>query len=266
MRKALALIRANWLTALSYRLETFFSFLSLFVGIIPLYFISRALQPMMSGIIRSEAPEYFGFVVVGLVTFSFVGAAVSALHGSLGGEIGTGSFEALLATPTPLISLLAGMVGQSFSMTTLRAIMALVFSTVFGAHLIWSGVPAALLALVLTILAYLPFGIMAGALVLAFRTTGPFPGGLLALSGLLGGVYYPTQVVPSWLQGVSVFVPLTYGLRALRRSLLDGAPLSASAQDLLVLAGVSAVLLVVSLLMFAWALRYAKRVGTLAQY
>ena len=266
MRKVLAIVRANWLTTLSYRLETFFSFIGLFIAVVPLYFISRALQPMMSSVIKSEAPEYFGFLMVGLLTFSFVQTSVNALHGSLGGEISTGSFEALLATPTSFVTLLAGMTGQAFSMTSIRALVALLFATAFGAHVIWSSAPAALLVLVLIVLSYLPFGIMAASLVLAFRTTGPFPGGLLAVSGLLGGVYYPTQVVPSWLQQVSVFVPLTYGLRALRRSLLDGAPLASSAGDILVLMAGSAVLFAVSIVMFAAALRYAKRMGTLAQY
>jgi ABC-2 type transport system permease protein len=266
MRKSLAIIRANWLTSLSYRLETFFSFLSLILGMVPLYFISRALQPMMSNVIRAEAPEYFGFIVIGLLTFTFVQASVGTLHGALGGEISTGSFEALMATPTSLIWLLLGMVGQAFSMTMLRAVYCIVFASFFGAHFVWSGLPSAALALLITCLVYLPFGIMAASLVLAFRTTGPFPGGLLAISGLLGGVYYPTQVIPAWLQGMSVIVPLTYGLRAVRRSILDGAPLSASASDLLLLLAASAVLFTIGLAMFTWALRFAKRAGTLAQY
>jgi hypothetical protein len=55
-------------------------------------------------------------------------------------------------------------------------------------------------------------------------------------------------------------------LKALRRSLLDGAPLSASVPDLTVLLAMTAVGFAVSLVAFSWALRYAKRAGTLAQY
>lgn len=266
MRKTLALIRASWLTSLSYRLETFFSFLSLLAGMVPLYLISKALQPMMSNVIASEAPEYFGFVLIGLLSFTFVQASVSSLHGALGGEISSGSLEALLATPTPLIWLLLGMVGQSFSMTIIRTVYCMIFATAFGTHFIWSGLPTALLALLLIILVYLPFGIIAAALVLAFRTTGPFPAAVTTFSGLLGGVYYPSHVVPSWLEGVSALVPLTYGLRAVRRSILDGAPFSASASDLLLLLTAAAVMLTISLSVFVAALRYAKRMGTLAQY
>ena len=266
MNKVLALIRANWLTALSYRLETFFSFLGLFVGVVPLYFVSRALQPMMAAAIKAEAPDYFGFLIVGGIAFSFIRTSVNGLHGALSGEISTGSFEALLGTPTPLAALLAGMIGQAMSMNVIRVVFILVFGGLFGLHVVWSGIPAGFGILLLIILSYLPFGIFAAALVLGFRATGPFPSAILVGSALLGGVYYPTQVIPSWLERLSVLVPLKYGLRSLRRSVLDGAPLMASVPDLAVLIGLTVVGFAVSLTAFAWALRYSKHAGTLAQY
>jgi ABC-2 type transport system permease protein len=266
VRKVGALIRASWLTAFSYRLDTFFSFIGLIVAIVPLYFVSHALQPIMANNIRAEAPEYFGFLMVGIITFTFIQTAVTGLHGALGTEIATGSLEALLGTPTPLPSLLIGFVGQPFTMTLLRAMFLILFAWLLGAHVVWQSAIAAALVLVIIVISYVPFGVFAAALIMAFRTTGPFPTGVLTLSALLGGVYYPTQVIPSWLEQCSKFVPLTYGLRSLRRSLLDGAPLSASSADLLVLTAATAVMMVGSAAAFLWALNYAKRAGTLAQY
>lgn len=266
MRKVLALVRANWLTALSYRVNMFFTFSGLLVSVVPIYFVGHALQPMMAPNIRAESPEYFAFLVVGIVTYSFVQTSVNSLHGSLSGEISSGSFEALVSTPTPLPALLLGMIGQAFSMTSLRALVLSVAAVAFGAHVVWSGVIPALLILGLIVLSYLPFGILAASLVLAFRATGPFPGAITTGSMLLGGVYYPTQVIPAWIVGFSKFIPLTYGLRSLRRSLLDGAPLSASAADLSIVAAGTAVLMAASLVAFVKALSYAKHSGTLTQY
>ena len=266
MRKVLAIVRANWLTALSYRLETFFTFLGIFVAIIPVYFVSHALQPLMATSIRSEAPEYFGFLMVGWVAFSFANTSVNALPGALGGEISTGSFEALLGTPTPLVTLLTGMIGQAMSMNVIRATVIVLFGCLFGLNIVWSSALAGAGILLMIILSYLPFGIFAAALILGFRTTGPFPTVVLTGSALLGGVYYPTQVIPSWIERLSVLVPLKYGLKSLRRTLLDGAPLSASLADLGVLAGLTCVGLALSLLAFSLALRYSKKAGTLAQY
>ena len=238
----------------------------LFIIVVPAYFVSHALQPMMASTIKSEAPEYFGFLMIGWVAMSFVVTAVGALPGSLGGEISTGSFEALLGTPTPLIAILFGMVGQALSMNVIRATVILGFGALFGLHIVWSSALTGVGILILILLSYMPFGIFSAALVLGFRTTGPFPSAVLAATALLGGVYYPTQVIPSWLARLTALVPLKYGLKSLRRTLLDGAPLTASIPDLAILIGLTAVGFAVSLAAFSWALRFAKRAGTLAQY
>jgi ABC-2 type transport system permease protein len=99
-----------------------------------------------------------------------------------------------------------------------------------------------------------------------FRTTGPLPKAVIGLSGFLGGVYYPTHIIPSWLHSISAALPLTYGLRALRRVLLEGAPLRSVAADVAILAAFAVVLCALAMLTFTLALRDAKRTGSLAQY
>ena len=174
--------------------------------------------------------------------------------------------EALLATPTPLPLLFAGLIGFPLLWTIVRGAITLGAAWVLGAHVAWDrGLPA-LGIVALIVLAHLPFAILTASLVLAFKTAGPFSRGVLTVSAFLGGVYYPTQVIPSWLHDLSAFLPLTYGLRALRRTLLDRASLGAVASDVAVLAGFAVVLLAASLAAFSWALRYARRAGTLAQY
>ena len=266
MREAMALIRARWLVVLSYRLQLMFSTLGVIVSIVPIYFISRALQPTMAGKISGEGQEYFAFLVLGLITLGFVTTATSALHASFSTDIGNGSLEAVLATPISMPALLTGMLGQAFTWTLIRTTMLLMGAWLLGAQIVWSKALLTALVLTLTVLAYVPFGIVAAALVLAFRSTGPVPAAIVAGSMMLGGVYYPTSVIPSWLAAASALVPLTYGLRSIRRLFIDGAPFSAVAGDLMVLAGFTVVLFVVSLMFFAWAFRHARYAGTLAQY
>jgi|SRR5688572_23854166 ABC-2 type transport system permease protein len=266
MREAMALIRARWLVVLSYRLQLMFSTLGVIVSIVPIYFISRALQPTMAGKISGEGQEYFAFLVIGLITLGFVTTATSALHASFSTDIGNGSLEAVLATPISLPALLTGMLGQAFTWTLIRTAMLLMGAWLLGAQIVWSKALLTGLVLALTVLAYVPFGIIAAALVLAFRSTGPVPAAIVAGSMLLGGVYYPTSVIPSWLAATSALVPLTYGLRSIRRLFIDGVPLAAVAGDVLILAGFTVVLFAVSLAFFAWAFRHARFAGTLSQY
>jgi ABC-2 type transport system permease protein len=234
--------------------------------VVPVFFVSKALQPIMADKIRFEGSQYFAFLLVGMISMSFIADAVNAVPTAINTGIGNGTLEALLATPTRLSVLLAGLSGYSFTWTAIRASLMLLAGSLLGASVSWAQVPAALVVLALVILSYLPFGILASSLVVAFRSTGPLTPGILLVSSLLGGVYWPTHVIPSWIERVSDAVPLTYGLRALRRVLLEGMPLSAVWHDLAVVLGMTAVLLTVSLYVFTWALRYARRTGTLAHY
>lgn len=266
MREVLALMRASWLTATSYRLNMAFSILALLVTVVPLYFVANALQPLMGQAISNEGGHYFGFLVIGTVAFSLLTAAVTALPGAVGSGIRSGTLEALLATPARLPAILGGLVGHTILWTALRCLVLVGFGLVLGVRVEWGNILLASGIVAMIVLAYLPVGLGAAALVLAFRTTGPLPQGVLIASGMLGGVYYPTHVIPSWIEGFSYVIPLTYGLRALRRTLLDGVPFAAVAGDIGVLAAFVVVLSAAGAGAFAVAIRHARRRGTLAQY
>jgi ABC-2 type transport system permease protein len=266
MREAAALIRASWTTALSYRLSMVFSIMSLLATVLPLYFVAGALQPVMAKSIAAQGGEYFPFLLVGMIGYLFITTAVNAVPGAISSGISTGTLEALLSTRAPLPALLAGLTGYSFIWTAVKSLVLIAAGLVLGMPLVWSSALTSVLILVLIVLAYLPFGLISAALILAFRTTGPLSSVVLILSGLLGGVYYPTQVIPSWIQRLSDVIPLTYGLRALRQTLIEGAPFSAVANDVVTLVGFVIFLTAVSLFALTEALRYARRSGTLAQY
>lgn len=266
MSQVLALTLAGWQTALSYRVQTVTRVIGLLVSVVPIYFVAEALQPTMAGVIEGEGGHYFGFVLLGLVCFTFISVAVNSLPRAIQSGVRTGTLEALFATPTRLPALLAGMTGYNFSWTALRMILVVAFAVVLGARVVPAGIVPSLFILALIVAAYIPFGIVAAAGVIAFRTAGPFPQAIITVSTLLGGVYYPTHVIPSWLEGISGLIPLTYGLRALRRSLLEGAPLASIAGDILILIAFTVLLLLVSVGVFLMAFRYARRSGTLAQY
>jgi ABC-type multidrug transport system permease subunit len=102
-------------------------------------------------------------------------------------------------------------------------------------------------------------------MVLAFRTAGPLPPAIITASTLLGGVYYSTSVIPSWLQQLSSWIPLTYSLRALRRGLLLGESPAAVAGDLAHAALFAAAGMALGLGSLAIALRHARHAGLLTR-
>lgn len=266
MGEFLGLTRAGWLGAVSYRVNLMFSLLGLGVSIVPLYFVAQALQGVAAGSIQAEGGQYFGFVVVGLATFTMITTVLVGLPMAISGAISSGVLEAMLATPARLPGLVLGLIGYELSWASVRALLMIVISVVLGSRVSLTGIPVSLLALALVLTAYLGLGLGLAGMVLVFRTIGPLGSGLLGASALLGGVYYSTSVIPSWIQHLSIFVPLTYGLRAIRRSLLSGASLPAVTSDLLVLGGMSLLLLLAGAAAFQGGLRHARREGSLGQY
>lgn len=266
MRSIVALMRVQWLTFVSYRLNVLFSLAGLVALLIPVYLVSRSLQPLVAASIAEEGAVYFGFLVTGIAVMQVVGVSMRSLPAALSSGISTGTLEALFATPTPLPQLLAGMMGHGLLWSMLRSSLLILGLLLFGGSIVPAGIPAALVAFGLLLLAHIPLGILLGAGVLVFRTTGPLGPALLGAFSLLGGVYYSTSVIPDSLRPLASIVPLTYGLRAFRRSLLAGESWPAIASDIAILAGFALALMALSLYVFAISLRHARRAGTLAQY
>ena len=265
MHKAWALVRSNWLAATSYKLSFMFSFGSLILSVVPIFFISGALQNTMANVIKGQGDQYFAFLVVGLIALNVVSSAVNALPSGLQTATSTGTLEALLATPTSISAMLAGISGYEVLLSLLRGFVMLVAAGFFGAHVAWLQLGASVPIIALVVLAHLPIAIVTAALVLAFRTRGPLPQIVMLASTFLGGVYYPTTVIPGWIESISAFLPLTYGLKALRIVLLEGRSLVAVWREVSILLGFTVVTLAASAVAFRAALAYARRVGNLAQ-
>ena len=266
MRKILSMIRLDAFTRASYRVRVLSSIVGLFAMLIPVYFVTAALDPMMRNSIAGQGRNYFAFVLTGLIVLRYCDTTVNALPRAVDSAIRTGTLEALFATPTAPIVIFLGMIGFQFLWTTGEALILLTAGAVLGAHISILHLAAGGFILGLLLLTYFAFGLLGVAFILEFRTTGPILTGVVTLSILLGGVYYPTHAIPARFQFLAAAVPMTYGLRALREVTLTGQSLEAVASDLGILCIFLGVLLPGSWILVRRALLRARKTGSLAQY
>lgn len=266
MRAVMGLTRASWRTAKSYRVSFALSFVSLLVTIVPVYFVANALQPFMATVIAEEGREYFGFVLLGTAMLALASPALTSFASSVSGGLSSGFFEALLVTPTSLPALFAGQTGYALIWAVGRMALLIVAGLFLRVELHWLRLPEALIVTVLLLAAYSGLGLVAAAMVVSFRTNAAIPQGVLVLSTVLGGVYFPSGVLPPAIAPIAEWVPLTLGLRALRQTLLLGYPFSSIGGDLLQLAGIATVCLAAGTLAIRWSFSYARHTGSLSQY
>jgi ABC-2 type transport system permease protein len=266
MYKIAEMIRASFMIAKSYKLNLLFSVVGLFVTTIPFYFAAHALQPMMGKVVQQQGGDYFGFVLLGLIAISLLTTSLTGVYQSVSGSVTSGWLEAQMGTSTGMPVLLVGMASYDLIWTLLRVTILLLFGWVLGVHVHWSGLALGVPVLLLLCLAYFGLGLVLASMFLVFRTIGPAQSVIVTASILLGGVYYPTETIPSWIQSLSVVVPMTYGLRAVRQLVLDGAPSLDVMRDVSVMALIAAVCLSIGALAFRAAFNYSRKRGTLSQY
>lgn len=266
MREIAAFVRQDYLTAMSYRLSSALSLVTLLATVVPIYYVSGALQPVMAQSISTHGSDYFSFLLVGLVAMQLLLVALNTLPSAIGTALRTGTLEAMFVTPIRLPTLLVGMMSYKLLWAFVQALVMVAVGLLLGAHLHGARVLPALAVLALVLIAYASIGILATAMQLVFRTSGPLLTVALVGSNLLGGVYFPTEVIPSWMRYLSYVTPLTYGLRAMRRLVLTDLPMSAVITDVAVLAGIAALFLAVGVVALDGALRYGRRTGSLSHY
>jgi ABC-2 type transport system permease protein len=266
MRKVGALLRAGFLTATSYRMNILMTVSLVAFQVVPTYYIGRTLQPFMAPSISGEGSDFFTFLIIGTAAYMFLAMAVDALPRAVSDGISTGTLEALFGAPVSRAALVVGLSGYELLWTVTKVAVLLAVAGLLGAQIAWERLPVVAPIFGLIVLSYAAVGLVAASLIIAFRRAGPVQAIVVVLSGVLGGVTYPTTMIPDWIRQVSDVIPLTYGLRAIRRLVIDEQPLSAAAADVSVLSMMTAVGLAFGSLCFVMSLRYARRTGGLAQY
>ena len=136
----------------------------------------------------------------------------------------------------------------------------------FGLSFTDANIGGSLFVFILALLAFASLGVASAAFTLVLKRGDP----LLWLSGglswLLGGVFFPVDMLPDGLRLAAQILPITHALEALRATLLGGAGLVDVAPHVAVLAGFAFVGLPLTMTLFGAAVRWGKRSGTLGHY
>ena len=93
---------------------------------------------------------------------------------------------------------------------------------VMGVDLSHMNLPATMLVLLFSILTFVAFGVLSAATILWLKKGDPLAWILGGLGTMLGGAYFPVDVLPQWLRQISFLIPITYSLDALRLTMLKG--------------------------------------------
>ena len=266
-RKLFAFLKRDFINEASYKFAFVGQLFAIFFSTLTFFFLSKLFGHSVSPYIEKYGGNYFSFVLVGIAFSSYLRVSLSSFADTIRNAQLTGTLEALLVTQTSVPAIILASSLYSFIFTSFRVLIYLLLGIfVFGIDMSAPNLCGALIFFILTILAFGSIGIVSASFVLMFKKDLPFIGILISLFILLGGVYYPIEVLPVWLQKISYFLPITHSLNGIRHSLLLGYPLKALAPNIFPLLIFIAVVLPFSLFLFRYAVIKAKVEGSLTYY
>lgn len=267
LRKPLAFLRKDFLSATSYKLAFLGQLFNIVFISLSYFFLAKLLSLSDSPLLAPYGGDYFSFVLIGVACGSYLEIALRGFSTSIRDAQMLGTLEALLVTQTSIPTLIFSSSLYSFVVTSVRVLMFLALGAfALGLQTEHANVLGGLAVLALTVASFSSLGILSASFIMIFKRGDPFSWFFTNSSWLLGGVYYPISILPDWLQTASQFLPITYSLEALRMTLLRGKPLGDLASTLLPLVIFTVTLLPASLWIFGRAVKRAKADGTLTQY
>jgi ABC-2 type transport system permease protein len=261
MRGTLAFWRRDFLIWSSYRLAVVWQLSGVVILTGFTFFIGTA---MAQGD-NQEGAAFLAFALSGIAFTDYFSHGISAVAQAISENQKAGTLEPMLLAP--IGGLRFALSSALFKLTMALGRMAvylLLGATLFG---FWHQANpfTAFLVLIPATVAFLGIGVLAAAFVILVKQADPVLLAYAWITGLLGGVLFPVELLPRWLQGLSAVVPLTHALSGVRAA-LDGATPAQVVPQLVILSAMAAVLAPLGVLSFRWAIKRAKQEGSLAQY
>ena len=252
---------------MSYRLAFSLQFIQIVFSVAVFYFISRLVGPSANPYLADYGGDYFAFVLIGIAFSGFLGVGLSSFSNSIRQAQTTGTLEAMLSTPASFSSIILSSALWRYLMTSIHVLVYLLIGSIFlDAALQVEDLGAVGLILILSVIAFSSLGILAASFIMVLKRGNPITWVFGTLSSLLGGVYYPIEIMPDWLRFFSKLLPVTYALKGMRLVLLSGASFADISGDILALSLFCVILLPLGLLAFRYAVNRARQDGSLTHY
>jgi len=234
----------------------------------PLNLLNQAVSPALLVAPYILVARMFGFdeglmdsVAVGLILWYWLSTLMWEVAFGVREEMEEGVFEAVLATPTPLLTVLAAKGVATIVENSFITVGMVGWLLLFGVPLSlpW---PAFVGVLVLTGLGVVGFTLAQAALVLLLKRA-DVPGDIIQTAlGALSGMTMPAQLLPRPLWAVSRAIPLAYGIEAARQLLVA----RAAGPELVLLVVLGAAYGVVGWRALGWAERRMRAAGTTGEF
>jgi ABC-2 type transport system permease protein len=194
--------------------------------------------------------NYFQFVAPGIIAMVVMMSLMTGLPHAISYEKDMGTLDGMLVAPIHRLSIILGKVMAQTIRGIIQAAIILSLALLLFGVVIYGDILLVVVLILLTVFSFVGLGILITSFTDKEETAAMVMMTLMFPMMFLGGVFFPIQQMPWYMQDIAYVLPLTYASSALRKVMVLGAPFSAVWIEVAILLGVGVVLLAVAVPMF----------------
>ncbi len=205
--------------------------------------------PQVSTTIPGET-NYFNFLAPGLMIMIVMMGVMTGIPEAISKEKEMGTFDGMLSAPISQISVIIGKTAALCTRGFIQCIIILGLAMLLFGVTVQGSLILAFFMLLLGIFSFIGLGI------LAISMSGDQASGTMIVNLLmfpmifLGGVFYPIQQMPWFMQIISQFIPITYAADAMRKIILLNAGVGDVIYQIIILLGFGVVTMAIAVPLF----------------
>ena len=269
LRSLFVIARKDWKVFWRYPLNAVSNVFQPIIWITPVYFMGKAFSTngQATGFAAySGSGDYMSYILLGTVLTNFILTVFWGMGLALKEDMDAGVLESNWLTPVSRLLILVGRTLTSLLTTTITSLVMLgLGAALFGFKPTGSALAAFLTAIPMMLGLY-GFGFAFAGVVLLMRDANTLIDvGSFLVQGF-SGTNFPVKSLPYWLIPVSLMLPLTYGLDAIRGFLLKTNTLMPIKTEITILIVFMFVMLWGGAQIFYRVERRVRKLGTLGQH
>lgn len=168
-------------------------------------------------------PSYFQFVAPGIMAMVVMMSLMTGLPHAISYEKDTGTLDGMLVAPIRRLSIILGKVLAMTTRGMFQGLIILVLAILLFGVVIYGNILLVFFIMFLSVFSFVGLGILITSFTDKEETASMMMMTIMFPMMFLGGVFFPIEQMPGFMQTISQFLPLTYATSALRKVMILGA-------------------------------------------
>jgi ABC-2 type transport system permease protein len=211
--------------------------------------VVKPLNVQSQGVVNGN-PSYFDFIAPGIMAMTVMMSVMTGLPVAISQEKEIGTMDGMMVAPVNRLSILLGKTLAQTGRGLIQGVIILALAIgIFGVA-IQGSILLVFALLLLGVFSFVGLGIVVTSFTKDQETAQMLMMTLMFPMMFLGGVFFPIQQMPWYMQDIAKFLPLTYASNALRKVMVLGAGISQISTELIILIAFGVVMIAIALPVF----------------